>query len=294
MMDREIGNDHLENREAREAYGKNVEVIIKFMRHGERDKEGVLLDVGRRVTKEKAEDSGIKPTDFHAVKAIGSNAYPQGERNIGRSLETADIYSHAIAGDEAFNTRRNEQLNYMNLKSPLPLDHQEVYNSLLPKNFDDLSDEGKIKASKKAQSAEVDMLFSLDSEAAENYRKECAGAYAYVIDHYQRVAKRLKTDSRVLLPAGGHGGMMEFLLQQALVRRVDGIEKIGLEKVEEIGGEFDPSDSYNIDIKTDDEGKFAALKVSFDNKNRPQEEMYLDPDKFAECLEYYKKLHELE
>ena len=86
----------------------------------------------------------------------------------------------------------------------------------------------------------------------ENYKKEAAGSVAVVVEHYQEMTKKLKSGSKVLVPAGTHGGQMEFLLQQALVKRdKDGREKIGLDSIGEIGGEFNPTDSYNLDIKTD-------------------------------------------
>lgn len=281
--------EQVKNIENKEKFGKNVEILIKFIRHGERDSEGNLLDIGRKITKENAILSGINKNDFEAIKAIGSNASPQGELNVGRSLETANIYSKKIAGDEAFNTRVNDILNYEKIKSSLPFNYKEVYDKHLPKNFDDLSDEEKVKVSKKAQCEIVNLLFQMEGDEAEGYRRESAGALAYVVDHYQKMAKRLNSGSKVLIPAGTHGGLMEFLLQQALIIR----GKIGFDDINEIGGEFDPSDSYNIDIKTDENGDLQDVIVSFDNPNRPQEKMILNRGKFEELVEYYKNLYDL-
>ncbi len=80
--------EQIKNIENKEKFGRNVEILIKFIRHGERDSEGNLLDVGRKITKENAVLTGLNKDDFDAIKAIGSNATPQGELNIGRSLET--------------------------------------------------------------------------------------------------------------------------------------------------------------------------------------------------------------
>lgn len=86
---------------------------------------------------------------------------------------------------------------------------------------------------------------------------------------------------------------MELLLQQAMIRKDDeGNEKIGFTDISEIGGEMSPSDSYNVDIATNERGEYKTLKVSFDNPNRPQgEEMSLDIDRVKELAEYYKELH---
>ncbi|HBA36801.1 TPA: hypothetical protein DCZ15_02885 [Candidatus Falkowbacteria bacterium] len=281
--------------EQQERFGRNVKILIKFMRHGERGKDLQLLDLGRDITKRKAVESGIKQDDFDAVKAIGSNASPIKEDiKMGRALETTDIYATEIAGDEKFKTRVNDILSYEKLVSPRPYNHTEIYNKNLPDNFDELADAEKIVAAKKAQMATVNYLIGLSTPEAVQYKKEIAGSFAYVVKHYQAMAKKLNSGSKVLLPAGTHGGTMEFLLQQALVVKNGDKGKIGFNDIKEIGGEFDPSDSYNVDIQTDDNGEFKELKISFDNQDRPQEEMFLDPDKVNELAEFYELLHKSE
>jgi len=281
--------------EQQEKFGRNIEIILKFMRHGDRDKQGNLLDIGRETTKKTAVSSNIRKDEFNAVKAIGSNAAPIREDiKMGRAMETADIYATEIAGDEKFKSRVSDVLNYETLKSPAPYNHREIYNKNLPSNFEQLGDDDKIKASKVAQTAVVNHVISLYTPEAITYKEEMAGAYAYVIEHYQEMAKRLYSGSKVLIPAGTHGGVMEFLLQQALITKDnDGKEKTGIDNIKEIGGEFDPSDSFNIDVKTDSDGNFKEFKVSFDNINRPQEEMFLDTKKVHELADTYKKLHDL-
>jgi hypothetical protein len=282
--------------EQQEKFGRNVEILIKFIRHGERGKDSQLLDLGRETTKRKAFESGIKKDDFNAVKAIGSNAAPIREDiKMGRALETADIYATEIAGDEKFITRVNDILNYENLISPRPYNHLEIYNNNLPENFNELSDAERVIAAKSAQAATVNYLINLSTPKALQYKKEIAGSFAYVIKHYQEMAKKLYSESKVLLPAGTHGGIMEFLLQQALVvKHGSDKEKLGFKDIKDIGGEFDPSDSYNVDIQTDNNGELKELRVSFDNHNRPQGEMFLDMNKINELAGFYQKLHELE
>ena len=272
--------------------GKNVEIVLKFLRHGERDKEGRLTDYGRSVTAERARESGIKPDDFDAVKAIGSNA---GEKaGVGkRAFETADIYAHTIAGDGAFNSRVEKVLSFEGLKNSVPYDHVEIYNASLPENFNSLSNEEKAVAAKKAQAAVIDHLINLDTPEADAYRDEMAGAFAYLIEHYRKMTKKLKSGSKVLLPAGTHGGVMEFLLQKALVRTdKDGNEVIGFKNSKEIGGEFSPSEAYNVDIVTDENGDYKPLMVSFDTKSRGMDgKLYLDENKIKELAEFYESLH---
>lgn len=276
-------------------YGKNVDIILKFIRHGERDLDGNLLDLGREITKQKAVESGLDKEDFDAVKAIGSPAGPSGEAGMQRSLETAHIYANTIAGDEAFNTRVNNALSYETLVSPAPYNHREIYDANIPENFDSLDDAQKVEASRIANKAAVDYLVHLDTPEAIAYKQEIAGAYAYVIDHYMQVAKRLNPDSKVLLPAGTHGGLMEFILQQALVREdEEGKKTNGFNDLDEIGDNFNPSEAFDVDISTDEQGNIRPLNVSFDNPDRPTYPIqYLDMDRVQALKNYYEDLHSL-
>ena len=271
--------------------GANVKIALKFMRHGERDKENNLLPYGREVTRKRAQESGIKKDDFDAIKAIGSDVNPQGPLHMGRSLETADIYAKEIS-DDVFKTRASKILNYETYKTPFPYDHYAIYNSFLPENFDDLSPEEKSAASKKAQVGTVNHIFALNTPEATTYKKEIAGSFAYLILHYAEMAKRLKSNSSVLLPAGTHGGVMEFPLQQALAwKDKEGNPHVGFDSLEVIGGDLDPSEAYTVTIERNENGDLKPLTVVFDNPARPQGEMYFDLARLEELADFYEQLH---
>jgi len=276
--------------------GKNVKIVLKIIRHGERTKEGLLTDYGRKITREKARESGVNPEEFTAIKAVGSNAKPLGPTGVGRSLETASIYADELAGDKAFQARAKSMLSYETLKFPTPYNHLEIYNSNLPDNFTELSDKEKVVAAKKANEATINHLIALHTPEAEKYKKEIAGAFAYFIEHYEKMAERLKSDSKVLMPSGTHGGLIEPFLQQTLVRVLENGQEIqGFEKLEEIGGDFDPSEAFNVEITTDVKGKSNLLKIIFDNPKRVGfKEAYLDREKIKELSEFYKEIHKEE
>lgn len=286
--------------------GKNVRIVLKFIRHGERTKTGELTDYGRVVTRQRAEESGIRKEDLDAVKGIGSQAGPnilvpieggftsqKAGQKMGRSLETAHIYAHEIAGDGTFKSRPRYTLSYETLKTTMPGDYRVIYDSNLPENFNDLPDEEKAAASKRAQTAVVNHFLNLKTPEAETYNREIAGAFAVFILHNEELAKRLDAGSKVLMPSGTHGGMIEPFLQQTLIRRLDAGQEIhGFERVEEIGGEFDPSEAFDVEVTTDGNGIIGPLHVKWDNPQRPQvQEMYLDPIKLRELAEFYKQLH---
>jgi len=285
-MEKHFENKPVQAQESMEK-GSNVQILLKFIRHGERDLDGRLTDHGRKVTRQRAEDSDITGSDFDAVKAIGSDAGESSGAGA-RALETADIYTKELAGDEAFNTRVESILNYETLKSEMPFDYKEVYNSHIPENFGELSDEDKAIASKNAQTNTVKHLMDLETPEAVAFRKESAGAFAKVVVHYCKLAKRLNPDSKVLIPAGAHGGTMEMLLHEALV-----VEEDGETKPYALTGEFSPSEAYNVDIQTDDNSELKELRVTFDNPERDTpDDLYIDIDKVRELAEFYDDMHE--
>lgn len=281
----EIGPENVEKKEN----GCNVTIILKIIRHGERI-GSYLTDYGRDVTKLKAHESGIQPGDFDAIKAVGSNSGSVGDQ-MGRSLESADIYADEIDPDRQYRTKAEDLLNFKNIVSPRPYNHEDTYNTKLPANFNELSDEDQSRASKVAQHYTVNYLLRLNDPVALAYKREATGAFAQFFYNYQKAAKRYKNDSRVLLPSGSHGGFMELPLQYALVRKTEEGDKLGFESADEIGGEIDPSEAFNVIIETDEHGEMKSLKVTFDEPTRPQDEMYLDPEKLEEARLFWESLH---
>ena len=282
--------------------GRNVDITLKFIRHGLRTPQttlpsgevtgGYLSDYGREVAKQKALEDKAKIGHFNVVGAMGSDAGLPGPTGMQRSLETAHIYALEIDADRRLTTRGTPILGYETEVNPIPFDWDKTYNENLPKNFDSLSDKEKDTASKVAQAAVLNYFMSLQTPEAINYKKEIAGSFARVIDHYMRTIKGVKSGTKALLPQGTHGGRMEPFLKETLVRYTPDGEKIhGFEKIEEIGGEFDSSEPFNVEVATDNNGDLQKLKVTFDNPERPKDEMYLDTEKLQELKNYYIKLH---
>ncbi len=275
--------------EGKEKFGSNVKIDIRFLRHGERTKTGELTDFGRGVTKEKAAQHMIEGDYVDIVKPVGSNAGPK-NLEMGRALETAKIFAEEIDGS-AGRPKEDPRLSYESIKSPMPYNHVEIYNSFLPADFETLPDKDKADASKMAQKGTIDHLMKLDTPEANAYKQETAGAFASFVLHYRELSHRMKPDSNVKIVAGTHGGTMEFLLQQAMVSEKDGVRKVGFNDVLEIGGEFAPSESYNVIIQTDENGEDKAMWVMFDDEKRPQTRFELDESKVKELASFYEELH---
>lgn len=283
--------EKLEKKEGREM-GKNVLLILKIMRHGERTKGGELTDYGRLITKEKAE--GVALPELSRAKAVGSPFKPKESKAPPRSLETADIYAEQLLQsgkvEKKYATRARALLSPEGMKTPEPFDWTAVYNSQLPPNFEELPDEEKAEAAHQAQTVAVEKM--LITENAAEYRREIARNHAVFVDRYIKMVQRLKEGEKILYVTGSHGGIMEPFLQECLIRKdKNGQEKRGFQHLEEIGGAIRPSEAFNIIIKTDERGE-KNVAVSFDDPNRlPGEELTLDLAKLEELKNEYLEKH---
>jgi len=291
--------------ETKSENGKNVEVMLVYLRHGHRGLSGDLTDLGRDETAEIARELNLGE-QYDMVKPYGSKAGPlkkietesvvgEKELNMGRSMETSLIFAqNSLApGQEMYNPKPIDSVNYEKYKSTRPYDHIAIYNSFIPSDYNDLPDEKKVMAAKYAQKKTIEHLMSLNSAEAQEYKKEVAGGYALPLVHFAKMSERLKSNQKILAPLGAHGGHLELLLQQAMVRNDSrGNRIVGFENLDEIGGEIDPSEGFSVQIKRDENGKLQDYVLTFFNQEkRPAGEFVLDASKIREVSEFYEELH---
>lgn len=285
--------------------GKNVEIVLAYMRHGLRDpKDNSLTDLGREETKKVAEKLGLE--EFDIVKPYGSTAGPRkgvemesvmGKRDweMGRSLETAKIFGEISLKEDQkiYNPTSVDTVNYEKFKNKAPYDHTKIYNSFMPEKFDQLSDDEKVEASNYAQKKTIEHLMSLNSPEAMEFKKEVAGGYAMPLIHFSKMSERLNSNQKILIPLGVHGGHMELLLQQTMIMKdKEGNKKVGFESLDEIGGEMDSSEGYIVKIRRGEKGELHEYVMNFfDQDNRPSGEFVLDANKVKELADFYKEMH---
>ncbi len=287
--------------------GANVELILHVLRHGDRNLDGTLEEYGRERTKEQSRASHLANEKFDTVKAFGSTAGPktkvEGEDlEMQRSLETAHIFGKEIAGDELYKTRPRNVLNYETMVLGMPFDYLKIhenfanryiYNVLKSdKSFDDLSENEKKEVSEYADAKSVEHLMSLQSKDAIDIRKEIAGSFAVLIQRYARMAQeKLKSNQKLLFPIGSHTGMIEpFLSEVVIWKDKDGNERRGA-TLKEIGGNFNPSEGFDIILRTGQSGKLEQVQMRFDDQTRLGGEINLDMQKIDEFAEFYRELH---
>ncbi|MCD6149477.1 hypothetical protein J7J13_01680 [bacterium] len=290
--------------------GANVELVLHVLRHGDRNLDGTLEEYGRERTKEIAKTSHLVNEEFNAVKAFGSTAGPktkvEGEElEMQRSLETAHIFGKEIAGDELYRTRPRDVLNYETMVLEMPFDYLKIHENFANeyirdvlksgKSFDDLSDNEKKKVSEYADAKSVEHLMSLQTKAAVDTRKEIAGSLAVLVKHYiKMMQEKLKSNQRLLFPLGSHTGMIEPFLAETVIWKDKDSNEVHGATLEEIGGNFKPSEGFDIVLKTDRNGKLGQVRMRFDNQKRLGGDAYLDMQKIDELAKFYNELHKKE
>ncbi|MDP2642766.1 MAG: hypothetical protein Q8P62_02910 [Candidatus Peregrinibacteria bacterium] len=288
--------------------GSNIELILHVLRHGDRNLNGSLEEYGRERTKETARQSHLRGESFDIVKSYGSTAGPKikvdGEDlEMQRSLETAHIFGKEIAGDKLYKTRPRNVLNYKTMALDMPFDYLKIHEDfareyiretlqLADKKFDDLPEEDKKEVSEYADTKSVEHLMSQKTENAMGTKKEIAGSFAVLIKQYVKmIMEKLKSNQKLLFPLGSHTGMIEPFLAETIIWKNKNDEEVHGATLDEIGGNFKPTEGFDIILKTDRSGQLESVKLRFDNQNRFGGEALLDMNKIDEFAKFYLELH---
>lgn len=313
-MNRTETGSAIEREEEKSEKGRNGLIRIHLTRHAERTPQDQLTPMGMHETAELAQgdvESG-ELDDFEIVKGMGSisgptTEMPSSDPDLGepeampRAMGTAHIYAEGVArvreekGNpiKRYGTRRRALLGLDGFKNQKPFNWKESYNAQLPDNYNELDEAQQATAAYKANAGNLNRLLS--EEGGEEYRQEVASRYAKFMDTYLRNIDRMDSNKKLLLPTGGHGGLMEVFLHEALKRKKgkgkDATERIGFDDVMEIGGAFHPSEGFSVDIATDAEGN-KVVKIIMDDGNRlKDEELTLDMDKMEQLVAKYDELY---
>jgi hypothetical protein len=207
---------------------------------------------------------------------LSYNSLDYYHQKYGERLKRDDPYGHIENYDRAFcRAVENAILKKFDRVERIdPLNAAQIAYAL--KNF---STEEQQHFGDIAQDAALNAAFSLHSDEMEDYATEVAGAFCIAILQFIDALKKRKQNTVLTVPAGTHGGTMEFLLQKALVWETKKevveyedkpwttVEHRGFKNITEIGGAFHTSEGYNLEVELDGQGH-PTIGVTFFNKQR--------------------------
>jgi len=213
--------------------GKNVQIHLIFLRHGDKDKDGSLTEEGKK----EATDFGEKLEGKDAIKGYSSP--------VPRALETVERVIAGAPHGKKLTTRIRTELGIR----PCSKDFF--------KKFREKENEGF------GEAAEWYLSYGEQKPDAETSSPhEIAEDLAFALDRFIRMSDRLNSGSNIDLVNGTHQSMPEALLKEIMVREKEGKKIVGFEKLEEIGGALQPTESMEFLIKTDGSGE-KELKLYF-------------------------------
>ncbi len=219
--------------ESQERFGRNVEIHVVFVRHGEKDESGELTEKG----KNQAAEFGKRLEGKDAIKGYSSP--------VQRAIETVEKILESSPHDKKLKTRVRTEIG-------IPPFSKECY-----KKFKEL------EARDPDAAAEWFLSFGTERPDAETASPhEVAESFAYILTKYLRMADKLYSGSNIDLVNVTHQGLPESLLKEVLKREIDDKEVIGFENLKDIGGALKFTEGMEFVIKTDGEGN-KKLTVSF-------------------------------
>ena len=299
--------------------GSNVGIVLAMQRHGVRYptelseelkakgiKSGQLMPEGVTTTQREIQREGVRPGSalsifVDKIRVVGSPAGPVDETGEQRSLRTARIVAEELAkmrkGGYDGVAAPSPILSYGTMtyfeSDKVPYDHEGVYDAA-EKTARAEGKDVEVAASI-AQDAALNAAFSSTHPNAESMKKEAAGAFAVFIEQMIDRMKNMQNNETAIVPAGTHGGVMEYLLQQAMIWTDEEGKQHGpgFMRIEEIKGAFMASEGYNLEIENGRDGKLSEIRVTFQDKAR-RSGIYnaqIDISLMHSLADYYRGLH---
>lgn len=246
------------------------------MRHGEPGPEG-LTEYGKEQAKTFGRNIEKDNETFYKIQSSPIKRTQQTREGIIEELAKKDV--------ELGVPRDKKILSYESLHTKANYDWQQFLKNNLPDDFDKLSEEGKRQAKQRAETLAVNEMFKNPI-----FTRESASHVAYLIDKYLRMAKRLDSNSKVRIENATHNNFLSAFAKEVLWQKdKDGEYKLGIQDINEIGGSFLPTESFEIILSTDENGK-ATLSFKFGNPERLKNIEYgIDLEKIKLLTQEYSK-----
>jgi len=245
----------------RKRFGRNVEIIIRIIRHAARPLNQIapgveLTEAGMKSCVKFGEE--LVKKDF-----IGGECSP-----TVRTEKTANLIVSSSPTENKLPVKEREELS-----SHGSQDFRERVRThvkrILGEKYDRLADaeKNKIDLLSTAEGIDYYLAFGDQKPDAQTYSPvETAASVALRLGIAIRKVDRLPSDTTADFFLSTHDYVVAAFLQQVLLQKEDGKEKRGFDSLAELGG--DPIaflENIEITVKTDDEGK-KTVSLAFRNK----------------------------
>lgn len=286
------GNQATPPERPKEKFGQNVALEIEFCRHEEPGKtpEGMSADFLTEKGKERAAAKGKlfkqpKVKGYASPKLRAQETVDLALRNVNANVEIINqkLSSPADQGKKTIGqiTRGQKPENTFNIRLRPELDTTKNFAKIMP----EAKQWAKEQIATGAKGKEHDYIIQYYLDHTERARElgvtppeQTAEEIAFAASREIGMTKRLYSDSRAHLLNGTHGPKLEPFLQRVIIGPNG---KKGFESLDEIGGAFNPGESFKFISQTDEAGK-QTVKLLFRGQ-----EYEVDLEKLEELSDGY-------
>ncbi len=250
-----IEQSNKEKQEQREK-GKNINLIISFLRHGEKDKEGELTAHGFQQAKSLGKDKNIKN---YNIKMYTSP--------FRRTVSTVDAILKGIKKQERenkiFNTRRRITLAPPEWK-----------------NFKTIAKKGKEAEKEKGHAGLFHYIMT--EPLAQKDLEHWTSSLAYMIKLYRKGSHHFYSGSEVELQHITHDVVIGDFLRKVAVFKDENGKRIKNVNFDELDGHINFLEGFEFKVHLDENGK-ESCKIVFRGQ-----ELEIDEEKLNKLVKIYK------
>ena len=272
-------NQRLERPEKKEEFGRNVTVHAIFVRHGE-----------KALSTEHAETS-LTPNGADQAREFGQGL---GDKVKGyasktdRTIDTVRLAIESSDADKKLNFRIKDELGIAyNKDGEFSRAIHSQKKQILGEDFASLpvAEQHNRLLAYEAWSTNYYLSFrDKRPDPKSEAPVEVASKIASRVDLYIKTADRLRSGSEITLVNGTHDYCIAAFLKEVLTRATGNETHTGFDKIEDIGGPIDFTESFEVHINTDEKGE-KHIGLSFRDQ-----EYSINMERFRQLVEIGKQL----
>jgi|SRR3989339_111877 len=269
--------EHIENIEGRR--GRNTEISFTFVRHSQKTSGRVYTEDGSELIdaditekgKSRAADYGREMFSDRQIKKAYATDKDRTRQTLEASFQAAGINPTILQKEEKIRAFfalpatptspefRKKQEDAMRLQ------RDEYITEHFPgQKFEELGPDGQEEVAEFAEEPAFEWYLSFDNKRPDKDTpspRELAASVAFKINRLINLPDFMPSDKSIDLVSAGHKTSTEAFLKYTLSREINGKQKVGLQTLAEIGGSLKILDSWDLQIKNNENGEKSVILV---------------------------------
>jgi len=299
-----------QTKELKENRGLNTEIRFTFVRHSQKTSGQIFTEGAQGLSVLSISKTGIQRAKTYGIdqltgrkitKAYATEA-DRTRETLASAFQAAEIDSKILQKSEttrAFFTlpalSASEEFMKQYDAIMLPKRQQYIDKHYLVKKFNELTPDKQEAAAEYAEEPAIEWYLSFGNKRPDKKTpspREQAAFVAFKINRLIHLPDYMPNGKSVDLISSGHKTSTEAFLKYCIERKIDGKIVVGFDKLEEIGGSLKILDSWDLQIKNDDNGKKHAT-IILRRENGETREYGLNISTLNELAKEYIKVNNL-